>query len=123
MEPSQIMMDDGITNQPQRYTPKAKAVLVSSCGFPDPENFNLMSLHFKKFMKHIGVTWAGSVLIPAAGASGVPHLLDSNFVAVRQAGAELVKGQYHLKQCMISVMLQLRKKTIGTWLMPALKVG
>ena len=92
MESSQILMDNGITNHPQRYTPKAKGVLVSSCGFPDMENFTLMSEHFKKFMLHIGLTWAGEILIPSAGAANIPHLLDDNIEAVRKAGAELVNG-------------------------------
>ena len=43
-------------------------------------------------MMHMGLTWAGEVLIPAAGAANVPHLLDNNIEAVRQAGAELVNG-------------------------------
>ena len=33
LEPSQILMDNGITNHPQRYTPKAKGVLVSILWF------------------------------------------------------------------------------------------
>jgi multimeric flavodoxin WrbA len=89
LESSQFLMDDGITNHPQRYTPKAKGVLVSSCGFPDLENFTLMSQHFKKFMKHMGLTWAGEILIPSAGAANVPHLFDDNIEAVRQAGVKL----------------------------------
>ena len=92
MESSQILMDDGITNHPQRHTPKAKGVLVSSCGFPDMENFTLMSQHFKKFIKHIGLTWAGEILMPSAGAANIPHFLDGNIEAVRQAGAELADG-------------------------------
>jgi multimeric flavodoxin WrbA len=92
LEPSQILMENGITNHPQRYTSKAKGVLVSSCGFPDMENFTLMGEHFKKFMMHFGLTWAGEVLIPSAGAANVPHLLDDNIEAVRKAGEELVKG-------------------------------
>jgi multimeric flavodoxin WrbA len=92
LESSQILMDNGITNHPQRYTPKAKGVLISSCGFPDMENFTLMSQHFKKILMHMGLTWAGEVLIPAAGAANVPHLLDDNIDAVRQAGEELVTG-------------------------------
>jgi FMN-dependent NADH-azoreductase len=92
LEPSQILMENGITNHPQRYSSKAKGVLVSSCGFPDMENFTLMSEHFKKFMMHFGLTWAGEVLIPSAGAANVPHLLDGNIEAVRKAGAELVNG-------------------------------
>jgi hypothetical protein len=56
------------------------------------ENFTLMSQHFKKIMMHMELTWAGEVLIPAAGAVNVPNLLDDNIDAVKQAGAELVKG-------------------------------
>ena len=92
LESSQILMDDGITSHPKRFAPKAKGVLVSTCGFPDMENFNLMSQHFKKIMMHLDLTWAGEVLIPAAGAANVPHLLDANINAVRQAGDELVNG-------------------------------
>jgi multimeric flavodoxin WrbA len=91
-EHSQVLMENGLTNHPQRYEPKAKAVLVSSCGFPDMENFTLMSEHFKKFMMHAGLTWAGEILIPSAGAANIPHLLDDNFKAVNQAGVELVNG-------------------------------
>ena len=92
LEPSQFLMDNGITNHPQRCTPKAKGVLVSSCGFPDMENFTLMSQHFKKIMMHMGLTWAGEILIPSAGAANVPRLLDKNIEAVRQAGVELANG-------------------------------
>jgi multimeric flavodoxin WrbA len=92
LEPSQILMENGITNHPQRYASKAKGVLVSSCGFPDMDNFTLMSEHFKKFMMHFGLTWAGEVLIPSAGAANVPHLLDDNIEAIRKAGNELVNG-------------------------------
>ena len=89
---SQILMDNGVTSHPQRYAPKVKGVLVSTCGFPDMENFSLMSQHFEKIMMHMGLTWAGQVLIPAAGTANVPHLLDNNFDAIRQAGAEVVNG-------------------------------
>ncbi len=92
LESSQILINNGLTNHPQRYSSKAKGVLVLSCGFPDMENFTLMSEHFKKFMMHFGLTWAGEVLMPSAGAANVPHLLDGNFEAVRKAGAELVNG-------------------------------
>jgi multimeric flavodoxin WrbA len=90
LEPSQILMDSGITNHPQRYAPEAKGILVSTCGFPDMENFNLMSQHFKKIMMHIGLTWAGEILIPSAGAANFPNLLDVNLEAVRKAGAVLI---------------------------------
>ena len=92
LESSQYLMNNGITNHPQRFTPKAKGVLVSSCGFPDMENFALMSQHFKKLMTHMDLVWAGEILVPSAGAASVPHLFDDNIEAVRQAGAELANG-------------------------------
>ena len=92
LESSQFLMDNGITTHPHRVTPKAKGVLVSSCGFPDMENFALMSQHFKKFIMTMGLTWAGEILIPSAGAANVPHLFDCNMEAVRKAGAELALG-------------------------------
>ena len=91
LEPSQYVRDDGITDHPQRFTPDAKGVLVSSCGFPDMENFSLISQHFKKWMKHGGLQWAGEVLITAAGAANVPRLFNDNLEAIKQAGNELVE--------------------------------
>ncbi len=91
LEPSQIVRENGVTDHPQRFTPKAKGVLVSSCGFPDMENFSLMSQHFKKWMNHGGLTWGGEVLIPAAGAANVPRLFNDNMDAIKQAGRELVE--------------------------------
>lgn len=91
LEPTQKEMDDGVTNHPQRFSPDAKGVLISSCGFPDMENFSLISQHFRKWMQHGGLTWAGEVLIPAAGAANVPRLFNDNFDAIKQAGRELVE--------------------------------
>jgi len=85
-------MGDGLTSHPKRVTPAAKGVLVASCGFPDMENFTLMSAHFKTWIKHAGLTWGGEALIPAAGAANVPGLLDDNMQAIRRAGEELRTG-------------------------------
>jgi multimeric flavodoxin WrbA len=92
LDPLQIDMGDGLTAHSHRFNPAAKGVLVSSCGFPDMENFSLMSAHFKKWMRHAGLTWCGEVLIPAAGAVNVPGLFDDNMEAIRKAGAELAGG-------------------------------
>jgi len=56
------------------------------------ENFTLLSQHFKKWITHSGLTWAGEVLIPAAGAANVPKLYNENLEAIKKAGAELVNG-------------------------------
>ena len=64
-------------------------------------------------MMHMGLTWAGEVLIPSAGAANVPHLLDDNIEAVRQAGAELVNGTISPETMHQLVMFQYLKTTIG----------
>ena len=92
LESSQILLENGLTYHPHRFTPKAKCVLISSCGFPDMENFSLLSQHFKKWVNLSGLTWAGEVLIPAACATNVPRLLDDNLNTVKLAGSELMNG-------------------------------
>jgi multimeric flavodoxin WrbA len=92
LESSQILLKNGLTYHHHRFTPKAKCVLISSCGFPDMENFSLLSQHFKKWVSLSELTWAGEVLIPAAGAANVPRLFDDNLKAIKQAGSELMNG-------------------------------
>ena len=57
------------------------------------ENFTLISQHFKKFLKTLGLTWAREILVPSAGAASVPHLFDETIAAIEKAGAELAHGE------------------------------
>ena len=56
---TQFLVDSVLTYHPHRFTPKAKGVLISSCGFPEMENFSIISQHYKKWMNLSGLTWAG----------------------------------------------------------------
>ena len=91
LNPSQIKLENGLTMHPLNYHSEAKAVLISSCGFPDLENFELMSKHFKKWSTDFH-RYAGEVLVPAAGAAGVPGLFNETYESIKQAGRELVEN-------------------------------
>ena len=113
LESSQFLMDNGITTHPHRVTPKAKGVLVSSCGFPDMENFALMSQHFKKFIMTMGLTWAGEILIPSAGQRMFLIYLIAILRQLEKLVLSLRLELYLLKQCKPLVMSQYPKKITG----------
>jgi hypothetical protein len=67
-------------------------VLISSCGFPEFGNFEILRQHFRIVCDHMGWVWAGELLIPAAGAAHVPGLFKGKFRLLKRAGAELAGG-------------------------------
>jgi len=93
LEPAQIELASGGTQHPKRFGRHPKAVLISSCGFPEFENFNLLSQHFRIIAEHMAWTWAGELLISAAGAANAPKLFDRKYELLKKAGAELMMGK------------------------------
>lgn len=92
LEPDQYKSPRGGTEHPKRYHRHPKAILISSCGFPEFGNFGLLRQHFMKISQELDWKWAGEVLVPAAGTANVPRLFDSKYDLIRNAGAELVAG-------------------------------
>lgn len=92
LEPAQIESLRGFTEHPKRLERHPKAVLISSCGFPELENFDLLQKHFRLICEHMGWSRSGEILIPAAGAANAPKLFDRKLELVRKAGAELIIG-------------------------------
>ena len=92
LEPGQYESPRGGTVHPKRYDRHPKAVLISSCGFPELGNFDLLRQHFMKICHELDWEWAGEVLVPAAGSANVPGLFDAKYDLIRDAGAELVAG-------------------------------
>jgi hypothetical protein len=90
--PAQRPSAHGGTEHPKRGNHHPQAVLISSCGFPELENFDLLREHFRWICA--GMDWprAGEILVPAAGAANIPRLFDKKLELIRQAGAELVAG-------------------------------
>ena len=92
LESTQVVGPDGLTEHPKRFKHHPKAVLISSCGFPEIENFQLLGRHFRLICQHIGWTWAGEILVCASGAANIPKLFDEKYELIKKAGAELASG-------------------------------
>ena len=92
LEPAQQQGPDGLTEHPKRFHRERRAVLISSCGFPEIENFDLLRKHFHLMCQHLDWQWAGEVLISASGAANVPQLFDTKYELIKKAGTELVNG-------------------------------
>ena len=92
LEPAQLKSPRGDTEHPKRFGRHPKTVLISSCGFPEMSNFDILRQHFRIICDHTGWIHSGELLISAAGAANAPRLFDSKLEAIRKAGAELVRG-------------------------------
>ncbi len=92
LEPIQVESPGGETEHPKRFGRHPRAVLVSSCGFPEFHNFDILRRHFRVICTHMDWIWSGEVLISASGAANVPKLFDRKRELIRRAGAELVRG-------------------------------
>ena len=93
LEPAQYKSPSGGTEHPKRYGRHPKAVLISSCGFPEMENFDLLRQHFRKICTELEWKWGGEILVPGAGTANAPRLFDRKYGLIRQAGEELAVGE------------------------------
>lgn len=93
LEPAQIESSHGGTEHPKRLGRHPKTVLISSCGFPEIDNFDILRRHFRIICEHMDWKWSGEILISAAGAANVPRLFDRKYELIRTAGAELIGGE------------------------------
>ncbi len=89
LKPTQLESPRGGTEHPKRFGRNPKAALISLCGFPEVENFDLLRRHFRIICEHVDWKWSGEILISAAGAANAPKLFDRKYGLVRKAGAEL----------------------------------
>ncbi|MBN2289719.1 MAG: flavodoxin family protein [Candidatus Glassbacteria bacterium] len=91
LEPDQLPLEGGGTTHPKRYQRRRRAVLISSCGFPEMENFDLLREHFRIICKHTGWENAGEVLLPAAGAYNGTPLAGTKDRLLRATGEEFLR--------------------------------
>ncbi|MCZ7393274.1 MAG: flavodoxin family protein [Candidatus Methanoperedens sp.] len=92
LEPAQVESPRGGTEHPKRFDSHPKTVLISSCGFPEIENFDFLKQYFHKICSEFGWSWSGEILIPASGVAHAPKLFDKKYELIKKAGAELVGG-------------------------------
>lgn len=74
------------TNQKEQ-----KAVLISTCGFSEKDNFVPISASFAAACRTLGWQNVGEVTVPASGLMSVKGAYDEKYAAVRKAGVELAR--------------------------------
>ena len=92
LEPAQVESSRGYTEHPKRFGRHPGTVLISSCGFPEIENFDILRNHFRTICEHMDWKWSGEILIPASGAAHAPKVFDGKYELIRKAGAQLREG-------------------------------
>ena len=65
------------------------AVLISTCGFSEPDNFDAMRAHYAAVCRNYCWENAGEIVMPASALGFLPKLYDDKFAAVKRAGEEL----------------------------------
>jgi multimeric flavodoxin WrbA len=91
-----FVLRDGHCHKPRRDdSDKGKAVLVSTCGYWELDNFDAMLAHFKARSWNMNREFAGALLRPHSAALKIMpsrgSSIDDIFDAAREAGRQLVK--------------------------------
>ncbi len=99
-------------HHPRRAGPAVTAVLISTCGFPEPEHFGPLKTHFQAICRNASWKEGGKLLVPGAGAL---DLTDS-----RRAVLELatLAGQEFAARGRINPDTE--RKMRGPWVEPEL---
>jgi multimeric flavodoxin WrbA len=92
-----IELRDGHCRHPRRREVRsAKAVLVSSCGLWEVDNFDPLLFHIKAFCKNAACEFAGALLRPHSGVikpmMKMEAPINDIFEATKEAGRQLVAG-------------------------------
>lgn len=70
--------------------PRGKqAVLISTCGFPEIDNFDQIRNHFRAICKNFFWEQVAEILLPASALGFIKGYYEDKFNAVKQAGKEL----------------------------------
>ena len=75
----------------RRNSESQKALLISTCGFFESDNFDLIKAHFDTLCKHAGMENTGHILIPASGSTLMPKMFDEQWKLIKQAGTEFIE--------------------------------
>lgn len=86
-----IVDQSGHSRHPRRRPHKQKAVLISTCGFPEADNFDALKAHFKAICKNSSWENAGVLCVSAAGASVSPQI-SQKIGLFKQVGEEFIKN-------------------------------
>jgi putative NADPH-quinone reductase len=77
---------EGHSRHPARKEQKRNLLLVSTCGFPEADNFDSIKRHFRAICKNMHAQNIGEITISAAGMMEAPHFFEGKFELVKKAG-------------------------------------
>ncbi len=76
----------------KRFKPREQvALLVSTCGFSEADNFNHIRHHFEALCKNFGWQNGGEILVPAGALGFIHGAYDDKYEAVKKAGKEFAE--------------------------------
>lgn len=96
MESAIELLDGHCRKSPREGVKRGKAVLVSSCGFWEMDNFDPLIVHMKAMCKNFGREFAGALLRPHGpvlmkAVEGMRKTANDILEAVKEAGCQLVR--------------------------------
>lgn len=89
VDPLIISDEEGHSRHNPLIPKKRKAVLVSTCGFPELDNFEQIQGHFRAICKNLFWEHAGEILVPGSALGFIKGYYEEKFQAVKQAGMDL----------------------------------
>lgn len=76
----------------QRFRPRAQsAILISTCGFSEKDNFSPLRRHFAALCQNLNWQNAGEILVPAGALGFVGGAYDEKYKEVKKAGREFTE--------------------------------
>ena len=107
---------------------KRAALLISTCGFSEMDNFDALKAHFAAICRNYYWDNAGEVLIPASALGSLPGGYDAKLEAAKEAGAELAKENRISSEALQKVMgepvdARFYKETVNSFFTKLIKRG
>ena len=88
-----IITDENGHCRHKRFKPREqKAVLISTCGFSERDNFEHMRQHFAALCRNLGWQNSGEILVSAGALGFISGFYDEKYEAVKKAGKEFAKS-------------------------------
>jgi hypothetical protein len=80
---------------------KQKLLLISTCGFPEADNFDALQQHFRAICRNFWAENAGEILVSAAGMAEAPRFFEEKCALVKEAGKQFA-SQGKIEQELLS---------------------
>lgn len=89
LDPLIISDEKGHCRHAMLHHRSRKAILISTCGFSEIDNFDVIRQHFNAICRNLYWENAGEIVMAASGLGFVPQIYDEKFTAIYKAGEEI----------------------------------